>query len=317
MKGWIPPNLNEVGHRLHRLGKGARVAGSRSIEYEIGPFTLMLPVDHPLPAYREAWKLYDEPLRYIADGIRTMHGELRVIDIGANVGDSAAIANVGGTTPVLCIEGDPAYLPFLERNAKELGPHVQVAHCFVGSTEGFVNPEELDRRAGTTSAVRALRKGSAGGVPLSRLDAILDKHPSFEGSRLLKSDTDGYDFEIILSHIEFLAARRPVLFFEYDVVESEASIDDSFRCIDALLEAGYRWFLIFDNFGNLLCSTSSVSPFVELNRYLLSNARFGRAVYYLDVCAIAEPEEGLGEIVRERVQALIRDPVAGDTHETT
>ena len=224
------------------------------------------------------------------------------VDIGANVGDTAAAINAGGTTPVLCIEGDPSYFQFLEHNAKALGPQIVVEKCFVGDRDGQADEAKLDRRQGTTAAVRAI--GSAAGrLPVRRLESILRAHPQFESPQLVKIDTDGYDFRIILSHLPFLSTRKPVLFFEY-IVDARPSCEQSLECIDALIRVGYEQFLVFDNFGHFLLSTTSRDTVRELNQYLLSNAMFGTAVNYFDICAIPGAHRNVAVILREKLFAL-------------
>ena len=46
--------------------------------------------------------------------------DLAVIDVGANVGDTAAVIKAGADVPVFCIEGDPQIYPILQRNTRRL-----------------------------------------------------------------------------------------------------------------------------------------------------------------------------------------------------
>jgi FkbM family methyltransferase len=278
------------------------------VRYVVGPFALALPFGHALPSYRHHWRMYDEPLRLVADGLRTLRDGVYAIDVGANVGDSAALMSVGGRIRVLCVEGDPLYLPYLKRNATVIGPHVVIEECFVDSREGFVDPAELDRGHGTTSAVRALERSKNAGVPVRRLEQIIEQHPAFDRADLIKLDTDGRDFAIILSHQRYLEERMPVLFFEYALQYSPTDPERALQCIDMLLRIGYQRMVVFDNFGNRLLSTSSAEVFEDLNRYLLSNARYGQAVYYFDICAIAEPNHELGDFLDEKTAGQVRIP---------
>ncbi|MEI8373981.1 MAG: FkbM family methyltransferase [Planctomycetota bacterium] len=243
------------------------------------------------------------PIRHLADALRQAFPDgYYAVDIGANVGDTAAAINAGGKTPVLCIEGDPSCFRFLEHNAKALGQHVVVEKCFVGDTDGQADEEQLDRCQGTTTAVRAI-ESAAGGLPVRRLESILRVHPQFEVPQLVKIDTDGYDFRIILSHLPFLLTRKPVLFFEY-IVDARPSYEQSLECIDALIRLGYEQFFVFDNFGNFLLSTTTRDTLRDLNLYLLSNAMFGTAVNYLDICAIPDSHQIVARILREKLFAL-------------
>lgn len=279
----------------------SRERSRHEVVHIVGSASLVLPADHGLIKYRSAWQLYDEPLTYIASAIRKIRGEYRAIDIGANVGDTAAAINVGGVVSVLCIEGDEAYWGFLEKNARTLGPHIILEKSFVGGTPGYVSADALDRSRGTTSAVRAIATGAANGVAVLRLEQILERHASFRDALLLKVDTDGLDFDILLAHIDYLAERKPIVFFEYLIEAPEPAFQKSLECIDRLLEIGYDRFLVFDNFGNYLLSTTSCDTFRDLNLYLLSNAAFGQAVHYLDVCAFAAEHADVLDAVNAKV----------------
>jgi FkbM family methyltransferase len=284
-----------------RLARLFNRDGRHEVVQTVGSTSLVLPAGHGRIKYRSAWQLYDEPLTYIASAIRKVHGEYRAIDVGANVGDTAAAINAGGTVPVLCIEGDEQYWGYLERNGRAVGPHVVLEKSFVGGNPGYVSSEALDRNHGTTSAVRAIETGAANGVPVLRLEQILNRHPLFRDARLLKVDTDGFDFDIIVAHTGYLAARKPIVFFEYLIRTPDLDFEKSLHCIDRLLEIGYDQFLVFDNFGNYLLSVTSRDTFRDLNLFLLSNAAFGQAVYYLDVCAFAPSHADVLDVVKAKV----------------
>jgi FkbM family methyltransferase len=300
LRDWIPPAMLRMGRRL--LPRPAPLTR----QYRVGSKLLVLPANHALPEHQFNWPLYDTPIKLIADSLRHTIGEFRAIDIGANVGDTAAILSSDGQTPVLCIEGDPAYFWFLEQNAKTIGPQIVIEHCFVGAVDGQADASKLERHDGTTSAVKAMRSNVVSGLPVRRLESILCKHPDFETAQFIKIDTDGCDFNIILSHLPFLTARNPVLFFE-NVVDSPSNYDRSLDCIDALERAGYKHFLVFDNFGHFLLSTNTSDIFEELNTFLLTNVYFGTAVHYFDVCALPDAQQIVVETIREMFREFGHD----------
>ena len=313
VRDWTPPALIRAVERV----QGRALSRARGLTYRVGSATLMLPADHALPGIRAYYPLYDEPLRFLAEALRKARPGFRAIDIGANVGDSAAAMGVEGSTsvpvPVLCIEGDPAYLRYLHRNARALGPQIEVEPCFVGASQGSVGVGALQRHDGTTSAARGLELAAsrteagganlASGIPVRRLEQILARHPSFEGAELIKLDTDGFDFSILLAHKELLARTRPVLFFEY-LLESAHDADRAQACLEMLASIGYADFLIFDNFGHPLLRTQDVTTMKDLDRYLLSNLAFRQAVYYLDVCAAVDADREVLDLVSQRMATL-------------
>jgi len=312
VRNCVPPVLCNAVHRLLRaIKKRPSIPGLGLVkEYQIGPYCLALPVDHALPDYQRIWKLYDVPLKIVVECLLELNGALTAIDIGANIGDTAATLGSDARVSVLCIEGDPLYLPFLEYNSRIIGPHVVVERSYVGDKPTQISSTNLIRHGGTTESHVAFHQDSMqGDILVQRLEAIALRHTKFSSPDLIKIDTDGFDFTIIQSHLEFFAANQPVLFFEY-MVESKQLYDDSLTCLKGLIDAGYTRFFVFDNFGNLISSDASIDMLRELNQYLLSNLAFGRAVNYFDVLAIADPQ--IAKVISERFSQQIWAEVTGD-----
>ena len=65
------------------------MAGEKT--YKIGRFELVLPSDHALEMYQTKWKLYDWILGEISRLVFCKYPDATVVDVGANVGDSAAL----------------------------------------------------------------------------------------------------------------------------------------------------------------------------------------------------------------------------------
>jgi hypothetical protein len=103
-------------------------------EYTVGRTKLLLPADHALDRYQARWKRYDRALGEIARLVWQKYPNSAAVDIGANVGDSAALINTYHDIPTLCIEGGEAFLPFLRENARRIGAHVAIEAAFVGDS---------------------------------------------------------------------------------------------------------------------------------------------------------------------------------------
>jgi len=290
----------------------------RVIDYTIGPYTIVLPHYHALPRYQAKWKLYDSTLSVVSKALESKYSSFSSIDIGANVGDTAAAISCGPSTPVLCIEGDPSYIPFLQRNAATIGSQVTVELCYVASSAGVVTESQLVRQTGTTSAASALSampghatsRHSIDGIKVQRLESILEHYPGFSTPRLIKIDTDGFDFAIISSHTGWIGSRHPVIYFEY-VIDSKTAHEEALNCIKSLADCGYTQFLVFDNFGNLLNSHAHEADFPDINMYLLSNRAFGKRVCYCDVLALPEAESDVAVSIREVVSRKVFSAIEG------
>ena len=202
------------------------------VRYRIGAIELELPLSHELPFYRKDHPAYGENVGRIA---AELGGP--VVDIGANVGDTAAVVRQAADVPILCVEGDDRYFGLLQRNATRIGPPLELEHAWVDAPARAA----VVRRRGTAQV-------AAGDVPVRTrtLAAILADHPRFAEPALLKIDADGHDVQILLAELELLARLRPALFFEYDPhLGADPVVFEQLRGI------GYRTAHVYENTGEL------------------------------------------------------------------
>ncbi len=211
---------------LRRLLIGA---GDPLLTWRIGEIDLLLPLSHELPFYRHDHPLYDRAI-----GVIAAEAAGPVVDIGANVGDTAAEIRAHTDVPILCIEGDDRFFALLERNADQLAP-VELERAFVEtpSRGRVVRGRGTSHVAGGDEAMEP--------KPLAR---ILAEHARFTRPALVKIDTDGYDVPIVLANLELLERTKPVLFFEYDPYLG--ATPDVFEQLRAI---GYRRLDVYENTG--------------------------------------------------------------------
>ncbi len=259
-----------------------------SIPYRVGNYTIELPPDHNLPRFQEKFKRYDRPLAEIARRLAKKYTHFISIDIGANVGDSAAILRSETDSPLLCIEGHPSFLPFLKKNLPLMGAGIALEEAFVGSDREGLLPVFSPAVGGTAS----LRHFPS--LPTYSLKTILAKHPSFYSFQFLKIDTDGFDFPILLHSKEEIARELPVIFFEYDIHFNPEGEREGIEVIEFLNSLGYS-FQVYDNFGHpfITLEANVNKKMEELNRYLRSHRLYGTAIYYYDICAFPAKDNDL------------------------
>ena len=262
----------------------------------IGPHLLSLPADSKLDQFQKKFPRYDFILGEIA---RILYGHLgsqmQAIDIGANVGDSAALICKYQNIKVLCIEGCVHFFEFLERNAKVIGDHIETECAFIGTGLELV-PQDVSPRFGTYS----IPLDATRGFETKTLSELMTRYPQFQETHLIKIDTDGFDFKILMNSIGVISKMKPVIFFEYYLFASKEADGESLRCMETLLNHGYKYYLIYDNFGHFLFSLNGIEKFAELNLYLLSGRYHGIIIPYFDVCAF--PDTPLGrEVFHEMI----------------
>jgi hypothetical protein len=128
------------------------------------------------------------------------------------------------------------------------------------------------------------------------LDAVLAMNSDLPATRLLKIDTDGYDFRIILASADWLARAQPVLFFEFDPAFSpDGEKCEALEAMEALLKAGYSHFVLYDNFGDFLLSVSErvLEVFTDISVYLSQSRTRVGGIAYLDVCCFGSNDADL------------------------
>jgi FkbM family methyltransferase len=272
---------------------------------QIGPYRIRLPLNSQWLHYRSGFRIYDTALGQIAAVLGTKYPALLAIDIGANVGDTCALLRQCAEISVLCVEGDPILLPILTENVGQFGPNVAIEPSFVGAEGKAVNLALADDVGRNASLVGAI--GSEGSVKLRSLDAILADHPAFCNAKLFKTDTEGFDFDIVRSSMEFVQRSRPAIFFEYDPHFRSDEPRAGLETIEALIRAGYSDFIYYDNFGHFLLhsDTSNFRIFADLDNYLASHRKYGAAVYYFDICALHQEDSDLVDEIRSRTQSLL------------
>ncbi len=250
------------------------------IGHEIAPgVTILLPPGHRLPEYQRDHPLYDRLLPRLA---MLLPAGSHVVDVGANVGDTLAAmhaANPG--LAFTCIEPDAAFGRYLDANIARLRQRapdlqVKVARAMVGRA---VASAALASSGGTARAETGADRADA--MATTTLDALVSGPVA-----LLKSDVDGYDWDVLDSAEQLIAAQTPLLFFEclLDTAPQKAGFEAT---IARLAAAGYSDWAVFDNFGALMLRVSSPQALFGLLDYVWeqNRGRASRTIWYVDVLA--------------------------------
>jgi len=263
------------------------------MQYRVAGYDLWLPDDHLLPKYQATWHLYNRFLGHIAQAIATKYPEMTAIDIGANVGDTAALIQEFRAIPTLCIEGNPEYIEYLNKNAEVIG-NIQIVDCFIGDDDSSVALDQIRSGGGTASILEAVNTDGLFQIPMLSLDTVLSRFPQYAQAKLLKIDTDGLDFYILRKSEQFIREVQPILYFEYDIVLSKDGYNQGLETIQLIHNCGYEKMVVFDNFGNLIMriNLDELHYFYDLNNYLFSNRAYSGtpAIYYYDICAFSSAD---------------------------
>jgi len=233
-------------------GKLRRALSSRRgiVRHSVGNFSLELPHDHALPEIRRRFPQYSMNVSRVVKTVMDKYPNGVAIDIGANVGDTAAFVRGAANCPILCIEGCDKYLPFLYKNVASMHG-IEIEPVFVNfrqqSLSGIVVSKE-----GTSRIV----VGEGVEVSCRSLVEILADHPKFVSPALIKVDTDGFDVPILLANLSLLEPCQATLFFEYDPCLWPIAEDQAFGIFGKLRQIGYGNAMFYENNGDYLVSAS-------------------------------------------------------------
>lgn len=265
-------------------------AGDPTVSYLVGRFEIELPLSHELPRYRSIHPLYDTALGRLAKLLALAYPDRSVIDVGANVGDTAATIRTESAAPLLCIEGSKAFFPLLERNAALLGRDVFLEHTLIGPERASISGMVQVQRG--TAAVVPDDSGAV--LQMEPLEDVVRRHPTLPQPKLLKIDTDGYDCPIVEGSVELWRRAQPVLFFEFDPDFYPGW--DPRPMFEALKAIGYERALVYENTGEYAGSVplSDLTLVDELHqRY-----RGWNHERYADLCLFHAVDRALGEQFR-------------------
>src|SRR5437870_5489111 len=89
------------------------------VHCNLGGRRVAVNLSHQLPVYRNVFPTYSDNLSRLAAFVRRKCGRLRMIDVGANVGDSYCLIIPRPGDKYLLIEGDTHYFELLTRNTRD------------------------------------------------------------------------------------------------------------------------------------------------------------------------------------------------------
>lgn len=254
-------------------------------------FSILLPPNHLLPIYQSQYPNYDRFLPHLA---KYLDSSDVIVDIGANIGDTlAGMVSQNSLSTYICIEPDSSFFEFLENNIARMkgsisSLKVEPIQALVGKNISNVS---LEGRGGTKHAV-VDRDGHIKSRPL---DEIISSSTRI---RLLKSDVDGFDYDVLDSSVSMIKKHQPIIFFECQC-DYEYQKKSYFKTLQSLADIGYTDWTIFDNFGAFLLRTDDLNVINRLINYVWcqNTGKTTRTIYYYDILAVNEKDSELIDCV--------------------
>lgn len=263
------------------------------VDIKIGNQKIKIPYSHALTEAIKGYPNLNYNLGRLVSYTAQKSENVKVIDIGANIGDTVAYIKNFVDVPILCIDGEERYLNILKDNIKQYS-NVYACLAMVGNETAEKNVK-LKSERGTAFIVE-----SDTAVKVQTLEDILNGFPQFKDSKFLKLDTDGYDLHILKGSKNYLKKNTPILFFEFDPFLTTA-LDDPFFLRVFLKECGYRYLMFYMSNGEYLlsCNIEQEEIITELIHYFSGR----NVLLYADICAFAEKDKGIFDFaVKEEIK---------------
>jgi FkbM family methyltransferase len=257
-----------------------------TVRWKLGGRTCEIPLGHDLPIILAMHPQYCGFIVRAAQWLDSRVSDLAVVDVGANIGDTALMLRAHLNCPVLCIEGNANFANLLRRNVAGLDG-VETVQTLLGETVS-----ELHGRMLTSGGSSAVAKDAhAEALRTEPLDQVLAAHPHFLRAKLLKIDTDGYDLAILRGATRFIEQTRPVLVFEYDPHHLAQAGEDGLTIFPHLRRLGYGFALVYDNLGDLILGADldQAGIFAGLHEYFSGR----NTASYADLCIFHKEDAAL------------------------
>ncbi len=191
---------------IRRERANQRFAGQQSTtRLQIGSFLLTVPSGHILTKIQKSQPLRDLAIGITARELSKKYPTQTFVDIGANIGDTAAIMATYSPNPIIAVEPSDFYYAFLTENSRRIPTVSQIHHVMISP-----NAQErgvLVHKGGTAQFERL--DGSNRWNRCKPLGEVAGQQAKF-----IKIDTDGFDLSIIAGSVSFLADNLPCLYYE-------------------------------------------------------------------------------------------------------
>lgn len=287
--------LSRFGVKIVKTEKQPWLKGASFVTTRVGRFSIDVPSISPLATYYTKNPAYSLQLGRLASVVKTKYPKLKVIDVGANVGDTACIIKTAEEVPMLCVEGDPFIFPFLEKNVRKLGG-VTAHQLFMGEKTGAISAN-FDK-SGWNTTIQPDKTNAAPLMQITSMDDFIAGQSGRADIKLVKIDAEGFDCLIIRGGKEFIREVSPVITFEYNRENMSAIGENGLDTLSMLAKLDYSEIVYHDNAGRFICSTtiSNESLVQDLHEY--ADGSNGE-IYYYDITIFHKNDSDLARVFEQ------------------
>ena len=196
---------------LQRLLKYFKI---RTKNIKIGKYELVISKDHLLPSFLNKFPHYSKNIGRLSKATKEKYKDLRIIDVGSNIGDTVAIIRNEIDAKIICFEGNKEYYELLKINTRGIND-IDLYDIYLGDDDKEIIVGSISN-FGTSFLNEKITSKNRRKVNINKLDSFLKNHIDYKGSKILKIDTDGFDLKIIKGATNFINSTKPIIFFELD-----------------------------------------------------------------------------------------------------
>ncbi len=235
---------------------------------------MLLPAEHLLLHYKKRFPKYDRFLPILA---KFLPRSSSVIDVGSNIGDSAiSMFAQNRDLTFHCFEPDNRFFRYLKFNTRN-----HKMSFFLYKT--FVTSEAVAMKLEGRNGTRWRSNQEDWKTSATSLDSIFANSDSGQIS-LLKSDVDGWDFDVINSAFSLIDQHKPLLFLEIDT-RNLSTLEKYMEVFDILSQKGYVNGYFFKNTGEFCMRLPLEKTREFLTSNLIPDKGFGNATYFDLLCS--------------------------------
>jgi FkbM family methyltransferase len=249
----VPGRIFTIARRLGGRRRARRVlAEERLLATDLGGWTLYYPSSSIIGRAVAGGSGWEPTLATALDLLLPRDESLLIVEVGSNIGASLAqMISVRPDARYVCFEPAERFRDVLVKNVDENGwGNVTIEESLVGSRSETV-------RLFTNTSTASVAKRHYGehvflGSSMRRVVTLDDYFNEAQRLDLIKTDTDGFDFDVLLGASAVLSRLLPALYFEFAPFLARDVGREATDILAYLGGLGYRRFLVFAQSGELL-----------------------------------------------------------------
>ena len=213
--------------------------------------SIKLTPDHLLTYFQRKYPLYNKFLPIIS---RYLSKDTILIDVGANCGDTLfSIFEKNNDLYFYCFEADKEFFKYLKYKIgkKYKVNKIRLFNNFIGNE---IKNANISGKLGTKKVLEKTYKN----LPLlksKKLDHFFSNEK--KSISLLKSDVDGFDYDVLNSSIKIIKKHKPIIFFECET--NSKNLNKYLNLVTKFRKLDYNGFILFNNYGGLEILTKNVN----------------------------------------------------------